>query len=100
LGQAIVEAMASGLPVVATPVGAITELVRDGETGFVVPPGSPARLAQALAGLIASPQRRAAMGRAGLDLARRDHDMARNNQSILALMGELTRADDFATSVT
>jgi glycosyltransferase involved in cell wall biosynthesis len=92
--------MASGLPVVATPVGAITELVRDGETGLLVPPESPARLAQALAALVADPQRRATMGRAGLEVARRDHDMARNNRSILALMGEVSRARDLAMSVT
>jgi glycosyltransferase involved in cell wall biosynthesis len=100
LPQAIAEAMASGLPVVATPVGAITELVRDGETGLLVPPGSPAELAQALAALVADPQRRMAMGRAGLEVARRDHDMRRNNRSILALMSELARAQSFALSAT
>jgi hypothetical protein len=40
------------------------------------------------------------MGRAGLDVARRDHDMARNNRSILALMADLTRAQGFAVSAT
>lgn len=100
LPQAIAEAMACGLPVVATPVGAITELVCDGETGLLVPPESPARVAQALAALVADPQKRLAMGRAGLDVARRDHDMARNGRSILALMGELTKAQGFAMSVT
>jgi glycosyltransferase involved in cell wall biosynthesis len=100
LPQAIAEAMACGLPVVSTPVGAITELVRNGETGLLVPPQSPVRLARALAALVADPQRRAAMGRAGLDVARRDHDMARNNRSILALMADLTRAQGFAVSAT
>ena len=100
LPQAIAEAMASGLPVVSTPVGAITELVRDGETGLLVPPGAPDSLAQAIAALIADPARRAAMGRAGLELARRDHDMARNNRSILALMSDLTKAHGFALSAS
>jgi hypothetical protein len=40
------------------------------------------------------------MGRAGLEVARRDHDMARNNGSILALMSDLTRAHGLAMSTT
>lgn len=100
LAQVITEAMACGLPVIASPVGAVTELVADGETGLLVPPRSPARIAQALAALVADPRRRAAMGRAGLEVARRDHDMARNNGSILALMTDLTRAHGFAMSIT
>ena len=100
LPQAIAEAMASGLPVVATSVGAITEMVEDGVTGVIVPPASPAALARALAGLVADPQRRQAMGRAGLAAARRFHDMARNNQSILALMADLTQARQLAVSAT
>jgi glycosyltransferase involved in cell wall biosynthesis len=100
LPQAIAEAMACGLPVVATPVGAIPEMVSDGKTGLLVPPGAPGRLAQALAALVADPRRRAAMGAAGLEVARRDHDMARNNRSILALMTDLTQARQFAMSVT
>lgn len=100
LPQAIAEAMASGLPVVSTPVGAIAELVRNGETGLTVPPASPARLAEALAALVADPRRRAAMGRAGIEVARRDHDMRRNNRSILALMGDLSEAHGYAMGVT
>lgn len=100
LPQAIAEAMAAGLPVVATPVGAITEMVHAGVTGLVVPPRAPAVLAQALAALVDDPQRRAAMGRAGLEVARRDHDMSRNNRSILALMGDLTETRQLAVSTT
>ena len=44
----MVEAMAAGLPVVATPRAAIPDMVKDGETGFLVPEGSPAELAAAL----------------------------------------------------
>jgi glycosyltransferase involved in cell wall biosynthesis len=99
LPQAIAEAMASGLPVIATSVGAIPELVRDGENGLIVPAGSPAELALALAALIADPQRRMAMGAAGLERARRDHDMQRNNRSILALMTDLAEARNFAVGL-
>lgn len=47
----VVEAMAAGVPVVATPVGAIPDLVRHGETGLLVPPREPAALASALQAL-------------------------------------------------
>ena len=62
---AILEAMARGLPVVSTRIGAIPEQVIDGQTGLLVPPGESAPLAQALQELLASPDRRAAMGAAG-----------------------------------
>jgi glycosyltransferase involved in cell wall biosynthesis len=42
------EAMAKGLPVIATRVAGVSELVRDGETGFVLPPGSVDHLAEAI----------------------------------------------------
>jgi sugar transferase (PEP-CTERM/EpsH1 system associated) len=61
----ILEAMASGIAVVSTRVGGADELVVDGETGILVPAGQPAQLAQAMAQLIASPDRSRAMGRAG-----------------------------------
>ncbi|HRQ05460.1 MAG TPA: TIGR03088 family PEP-CTERM/XrtA system glycosyltransferase [Nitrosomonas halophila] len=48
ISNTILEAMASGLPVVATRVGGNAELVREGETGWLVPPGNPAALADAL----------------------------------------------------
>ena len=50
--QALMQAMASGLPVVTTPVGAIGELVAEGKTGLMVPPEDPAALAAALARLL------------------------------------------------
>ena len=50
--QALMQAMACGLPVVTTPVGAIPELVRDGETGLLVPPNDTGALAAAIARIL------------------------------------------------
>jgi glycosyltransferase involved in cell wall biosynthesis len=65
LGLAVLEAMAAGLPVVATNVGGVPEVVAAGETGLLVPPGDPAALAAALAALLTAPDRARAMGAAG-----------------------------------
>jgi glycosyltransferase involved in cell wall biosynthesis len=51
----LLEAMAAGVPVVATPVGGVPELVTDGETGLLVPPGDVAALETALRRLLAEP---------------------------------------------
>ncbi|MEZ5377886.1 MAG: glycosyltransferase family 4 protein [Acidimicrobiales bacterium] len=63
--NAVIEAMAAGLPVVATPVAGITEMVIDGETGRHVPPHDPDAMGKALAELVNDPAMRARMGAAG-----------------------------------
>jgi glycosyltransferase involved in cell wall biosynthesis len=60
----VLEAMAHGRPVVATPVGGIPQLVEDGRTGYLVPPGDPTALREALLRLLASAELRARMGAA------------------------------------
>jgi glycosyltransferase involved in cell wall biosynthesis len=65
LPLSVLEAMAIGLPVVASAVGGIPELVTDGETGFLVAPGDPDALADRLSRLIADPELRRRMGDAG-----------------------------------
>jgi glycosyltransferase involved in cell wall biosynthesis len=59
------EAMALSKPVAATSVGGIPEVVADGETGLLVPPGDPAALAEAVLGLLADPERAGNMGARG-----------------------------------
>jgi glycosyltransferase involved in cell wall biosynthesis len=61
----VLEAMAAGLPVVATDVGDVARAVTDGRTGYVVPVRNPAKLAEALEPLLAEPELRRRMGAAG-----------------------------------
>ena len=63
----LLEAMAVGLPVVATAVGGNSEIVTDGVTGQLVPPGNPAALAQAIVSMCRNEDRRHALGHAGRD---------------------------------
>jgi glycosyltransferase involved in cell wall biosynthesis len=65
LPNVVLEAMAAGLPVVATSVGGLPEVVSQGETGFLVPPGDAEALATALNSILAAPERREALGQAG-----------------------------------
>jgi glycosyltransferase involved in cell wall biosynthesis len=69
LPTVIIEAMAAGLPVVATDVGGTGELVATGSSGVLVPPRSPDRLAEAIDRLLRSPRQTAAMSVAGRRLA-------------------------------
>jgi len=64
------EAMACGVPVVASAVGGLLDTVVDGESGVLVPPRSPERLAEVLGDLLADPDARERMGRAGVERTR------------------------------
>jgi glycosyltransferase involved in cell wall biosynthesis len=65
LPMALLEALASRLPVVATNVSGSREVLADGDAGVLAPPGNPRALTAAIAGLLADPARAAAMGQAG-----------------------------------
>jgi glycosyltransferase involved in cell wall biosynthesis len=79
------EALATGRPVVSCPVSGIPELVRDGETGLLVPPNDPAALADAVTRLAADAPLRVRLGRQGRALVERQHDERTNARRLLAL---------------
>ena len=64
-GLPAAEAMACGVPVVSTTAGALPEVVADGETGWLAPPGNAAALADGIRRLMADPELRKRMGAAG-----------------------------------
>jgi glycosyltransferase involved in cell wall biosynthesis len=71
-GMGALEASAAGLPVVASRVGGLRDVVVDGETGVLVPSGDPAALAEAITRLIADPAERRRLGDNGQRRARAD----------------------------
>ena len=74
----VLEAMASATPIVSTAVGAVPELVTDGESGFVVPPGDHIALADAMERMMDIPQdARQAFGKAGYDNVRSEFSLDR-----------------------
>ena len=91
LGIVNLEAMACGTAVVGSAVGGIPEVVADGRTGLLVPPGDHVRLAEALSALTAGPARAAAMGQLGRQRAVAEFSWASIAAQTVALYAGLAR---------
>ena len=87
LPMSVIEAMLTGLPVVATNIRGPREQVVPGQTGLLVPPATTAPLAAALNTLVADPAMRAAMGNAGRQRALQHYDEATVIARTLDLLG-------------
>lgn len=86
----VIEAMAAGVPVVATRVGGVPELVRHGETGLLADRGDVNGLAEALGELLADPDRARRMGAAGREVARELFSLDRMVARTLAIYDEVS----------
>jgi glycosyltransferase involved in cell wall biosynthesis len=84
---ALMEALAAGLPVIASRLSGIPELVRDGETGLLAVSGDAADLARALERLLAEPDQTVARARAGRLLIEQEFDIERSAERMLEIFG-------------
>jgi glycosyltransferase involved in cell wall biosynthesis len=85
LPNAVLEAMACGLPVVASDIGGCRELVAVGKSGLLAAPASAAGFVTACRSLLDDPARREAMGSEARRLAVEEHSLARMTERMLAL---------------
>ena len=92
-GMVIVEAMASGLPVIATRGGGIPEIVTNGETGFLTERGDSAGLAEAIISLLQNDDLRESMGRAGRKRALQLFSWEKISDQLLSLYQAFMRRD-------
>lgn len=90
--QVVAQALAVGTPVVGTRFGGIPEIVRDGETGILVPPNDPGALARAIARLLAEPARARAMARAGQAMVHRELTLEQAMARTLAVYADALAA--------
>jgi glycosyltransferase involved in cell wall biosynthesis len=85
---ASIEAMATGRPVISTPVGGITSLIRDGENGFLVQPGDGPMLRERLRLLLGDAALRRRMGERGRQLVERDLNAEVGASRMLSILKE------------
>jgi glycosyltransferase involved in cell wall biosynthesis len=89
LPNVILEASAAGVAVVATAVGGTPEVVRDGATGYLVPPRNARALAERINGLLADEKLRLQMGQAGHEFVRSRFTFAAQAEEYLRLLAEM-----------
>jgi glycosyltransferase involved in cell wall biosynthesis len=89
LGISLIEAAACGLPTIGTRTGGIVDVIEDGASGLLIPPGDAAALSAAMRALIADPDRRAPMGRRARQIARDRFDLDDSVCRYAALFREL-----------
>ena len=87
-GRVVVEAMMCGRPVVATRGGGVTEIIRDGETGLLVPPGNASALAAAISRILSQPALAERLARKGRKDVSQRFSLEETCRSVSALLTE------------
>jgi glycosyltransferase involved in cell wall biosynthesis len=99
-GINVIEGMACALPVVGTTVGGIPEIIQDGVTGYLVPPGNSGHLAAAVYALARDPVLRHDMGQRGLSRARHHFSEQQYTTEVVRLYGQVVTRGWFRTADT
>jgi glycosyltransferase involved in cell wall biosynthesis len=96
LPNAIIESMSLGKPAVVTSVGGIPEIVEDGETGLIVPPGDSEGLARALLRLLREPELAQRLGKAARNRYQKRYRPEVMTRRLESLFTDLVRRKNFA----
>jgi glycosyltransferase involved in cell wall biosynthesis len=88
-GRVVVEGMLAGRPVVATNAGGVAEIITDGVTGLLVPPGHATAMVNAIRGLRDDPARATALAAAGTAHARADFSVAAMVRGVREVLDEV-----------
>ena len=88
-GLVLAEAAAAGLPVVATTVGGVPDIVRAGETGVLVPPEDPSALARAIVALVREPELRTRLGKRAREVAATEYSLELFGERYAALYADV-----------
>lgn len=93
LPTSLIESMATGLPLISTPVGGVPEIVVNGETGWLVEPGSSEALAGAIEEALSNPREAARRGEAGFQRAQELFDVRKNTARLRELFAMSARRE-------
>ena len=92
LGLVLIEAMAAGVPIIATNCGACPEIIESDRSGILVEPGSEQALAEAIVAVLSDPQRAASLARGGFERVRQAFDMSQVVRGVEAVYDEVLGA--------